>query len=414
MDRTLTIHNVLCHEDLQITIPVGAVLITGENSAGKSSVARILAAVTTHNTNPACLSAAFAKTYLKKGCIEGTAALSDGATWIVPSKMEIPAGVEPETGVHMAGVVNFIEHHQNAEARAKVFEDIFLPPDADALLRPLWKQSEQQLQSVLKLIAAKGWKAAHGVYDEQKKDSGRQWGRIAGIAYTKKRGSQWRPADWSTDIEGLSEDDVLTALTEAQDALRAVGVRQAVDQDRVDRGIAARDVLVPKQELAASEAKERAKDAEAEPRRLNSDGTAARQKIKLVGETITRLECALKEIDRLQKGPAGPPHRCPWCAKGIMALQGGAASLALVRAEDAKPVDHKKLAAMQAGSQEEMDEANRERAALVEKFKTLGTAYEDARLRHEELVAAHNQELGRLTGIPPSSQGRRSVAGRFQ
>ena len=320
--RTLTISNVLYHEDLEIEISPGATLITGENSAGKSSVARVLSSLTTHNTNPRKLSAALSKMYLRKGAVEGYASLSDGPTWIVPNKMEIPDGLEPETGEHMVGIVDFIRSPGSSAAdRAAIYEQLFLPDNAEELLRPVWNVSEQQLATVVNIIEKKGgWKAAFKVYDEQKKEAGRKWQGATGVQYTKKRGTEWKPDEWETDLEGLSEDDVLSAVAEAQDALRAAGVRQAIDQDRVDRGIEARDQKVPAQKEVVDGLKAEAEEAQAEMKAFADQGKEQRTLVESAKKALTYVEQRIKKakMPPSEEDASRKPYaHCPWCEQPL-------------------------------------------------------------------------------------------------
>ena len=393
MTRTLSISNVFCHEFLEIGIPAGATLITGENSSGKTSIARVLAALTTHTTNPAKLSAALAKTYLRQGAVEGYATLSDGPTWILPAKMEVPAGCEPETGLHMVGVVDFVGSPGSSAAdRAAIYESLFLPDDPAALLRPVWKQSEQQLETVLDIIKKKGWKTAAALYDEQKREAGRTWGNITGARYTKKRGPLWRPDDWQADMEGLSEDDVLTALTEAQDALRAAGVRHAIAQDRVDRGIEMRDEKVPEQEAIATALNQEAEALKVEMEGMRDDAapkkkeaTDARNAVAQVQQRITTLKANMEE-----EAPEARYH-CPCCGEPLEWENGE-----LVKFKPPEPRDAEADAAKLNELQGELHEAEQKLKGIEATFTEMETAFTGKRTELREKTEEFNQAMGVL------------------
>ena len=391
--RTLTISNVLYHEDLEIEISPGATLITGENSAGKSSVARVLSSLTTHNTNPRKLSAALSKMYLRKGAVEGYASLSDGPTWIVPNKMEIPDGLEPETGEHMVGIVDFIRSPGSSAAdRAAIYEQLFLPDNAEELLRPVWNVSEQQLATVVNIIEKKGgWKAAFKVYDEQKKEAGRKWQGATGVQYTKKRGAEWKPDEWETDLEGLSEDDVLSAVAEAQDALRAAGVRQAIDQDRVDRGIEARDQKVPAQKEVVDGLKAEAEEAQAEMKAFGDQGKNQRTLVEDAKKALTYVE---QRIEKAKRPPPGedasrkPYAHCPWCEQPL--------DRHFEKWMRKEPVEEAPSDTLIAELEAERVEYDQKLVTETEVLKGISEQYGQKRAGAEEKTAEYNQALGLL------------------
>jgi len=321
MTRQVTLHNVGTHADLEFTLPdAGPVLVTGENSSGKTTIARCLAAVMAQHTNPAGLSAAQTKAYLMRGTTEGHVAIEGGPTWRVPAKMEVPAGCDPETTAHVAGIVDFVRDRTNDAAQAAVYEALFLPDDPKMILEPVWKHGSRQLAQVLNLIHRDGWAKAASIYDAHKVDYGRAWCKVTGESrYTKKKASTWKPDDWTVDLEGASEEDVLAALTDAQDAIRATTVRQAVDQDRIDRGINARDVLAPAQQEVVDK-------LEASARTLATEVIELREKVNTAKAPAKALEAEIaekeKELGAARHKLANPPvdepdGNCPWCHEPI-------------------------------------------------------------------------------------------------
>lgn len=408
MTRTLSISNVFCHEFLEIGIPAGATLITGENSSGKTSIARVLAALTTHTTNPAKLSAALAKTYLRQGAVEGYATLSDGPTWILPAKMEVPAGVEPETGLHMVGVVDFIgSPGSSITDRAAIYESLFLPDNPADLLRPVWKQSEQQLETVLDIIKKKGWKTAAALYDEQKREAGRSWGNITGQRYTKKRGPLWRPEDWQADMEGLSEDDVLTALTEAQDALRAAGVRHAVAQDRVDRGVEARDEKVPAQEAVVQALKEEVDALEAELEPMRARGTAKKTEETEARNAVGRIQNEITGLKAVM-GEEVPEARysCPECGAPLEWENGALVHFKPPEARDAE-ADAARLNELQG----KLHEAEQKLEGIEGEFAEMQEAFSGKRSKARLKADEYNQAMGVLREYRRQAEDANLTAG---
>ena len=394
----LTIDNVLHFDSLDIDIPHNgsATLITGQNSAGKTSLSKILAALVTHNTNPSHLSAALTKAYLKKGSTQGSAVFGD-VTWTVPKTMAIPLGIVPQAMDHCVGIVNFVSGQGTADSRAALYESLFLPDDPEAILRPVWKGTDQQLAQALKAIerADGDWRSVANVYGAQKRDAGRVWGQVTGQNYTPKRGAQWTPDDWSSDLEGLSEDDVLAALNDAQAALRAVTVRHAVDQDRIDRAIQVRDAELPavQEELAVGE-----RDLE----KLTEKQRDLLEAAKGTGENLTRFETARndavnaleaidEEIERILASvadtePVDPSVPCPHCEGRLVVALGEVQ--AYLPKERADP-------------RETLEELNRRRAnALV--------ACEDAKKMLEKPRAEHRAVMSKYDHV----RERRQAVGK--
>ena len=307
--RTLEIRNIFCFEALDFQIAPGRTLITGPNSAGKTSIARILGAVTAHHSNPAGLSAAVMKTYLRDGSIEGHARIDGGATWR-PPKIEVATGTEPEARAHQVGLVDFV-----SKGDAKVYEDLFLPADPEPLLAPRWQQSSQQLQTVLAMIREHGWKAAYDTYHARQLESRRRWESVTGDRYGARKAAQWRPATWDEDLDGLSEDDVLSALTETQDALRAVGVRHAIEQDRIDRGVNARDNIIPLKMGLIGGLEDDLEVAKAAVAEKLKEGKTEKNRHGGFVKALVELE---SEYARLNEPPKKPTtYACPECAANL-------------------------------------------------------------------------------------------------
>ena len=318
---TVQIKDIFCYPETDLDLAEDTPnLVTGPNSCGKTSLARVIAALVTHDPNPAGMSAAHAKAYVRDGAAEGYAALEE-VVWSPPSGMTIPPGEKPQSLPHTVGLVDFLAATRSKSDRSKVWEGLFLPEDPEAILRPRWKQSQQQLQAVLEQIKTEkgGWEAVANIYKGQKLQFRRRWEEITGQRFGDKKAAEWKPDDWHVDLEGLSEDDVMTAVTEASDALRAISVRQAVDQERIDKGIEARDVDVPRVEAKIEERRNvlkplqeifEKKKAALEPL------TAKRVEIGAQVDKIKKDAAALKTKISAAKEPA-PDADCPHCGEPL-------------------------------------------------------------------------------------------------
>ena len=388
--RTLSIRNVLAHETLDIPLAPGRTLVTGQNSAGKTSFARALAAVVCHKTNPAGLSAALAKSYLKDGSIEGFVEIDGGARWAVPNDMVIPEGVFPEASPHHVGIINFVAAMSGGEdARAKLFEDLFLPPHPEELLKPVWRHSAQQLTHVLKTIDKDGWTEAASVYKKMQLAHRRKWSDITGKTFGEKKAPEWRPDGWETDLEGLSEDDVLSSVTAAQDALRAATVQTAVDQEQIDQAVDIRDKRIPEQRAEIDrltkkyEALKPTHDAASEKRR--TAGTARQMAENAVNSAVAEFEWTEK------KPKVADVPRCPACKVPLAVGQNGV----FIHVDEPEPFSEEAFKQQVEACNANLAAAKREAEEAEGAFNRANKEYEDIRAQ----VVAVSRETEQARGV---------------
>lgn len=397
----LIVENIFLYEHLEIDLEPGPTLVTGVHSSGKSSVAKIVAALGAHDANPNGVDASSAKTYVRDGALEGSARMGD-IVWSPPAGLTIPPGVGPTAPRHAVGLVDFLRG-RDKKGRTAIWEGLFLPKDPDAILRPMWTLEARQYEAVIKEIKKPdgGWDKAQNIYEGQRTAARRTWEGITGARWGPRKAVQWRPDDWETDLEGMSEDDVTTALTEANDALRALGAQQAVAQERVDRGTHARDVLIPELQARIDEAQARIDSREdvAKPLRdayetLKADvaGREAKlRKMKREGEDMKAAIVALNE----HVPPAAIP--CPHCGVALMIREG-------------EIVDHADLGA---------GEREARKAKLTEEFTALGKEYKPlAETLKEKTIAlaaaeanlnAEQKEIGSAKASLASLEGEMRV-----
>ena len=327
--RKLTVKNILGHSDLECSFAAGANLVTGPNSAGKTSIARILAAVTTHNTNPSHLSATMQKAYVRRGCSEGTARIEGGAEWDAGrGAIGIGNNARPEAVPETVGLVDFSQARTALKARVALFENIFGEPDAESLLKSAWgefssAEESRKCASALKIVREDGWDKAAESFEELKREAGRSWRQTTGDIYSKKKATNWRPDGFRSEIEGVSEDDVMQALADANEAMRAFEVQEAVSADQIERGMRARFEEIPSldAEIAIktdkiNEILEEIKFAEGqveEVKKAISESVRIKEK---VGMQLYNLERMIEELDQ------DPPYSCPGCGMGLVLLGG--------------------------------------------------------------------------------------------
>lgn len=283
MPSTIQIKDLFCYETIDINLPdEGPVLVTGANSSGKTSFANILAAVFCHDSNPCGLSAAHMKQYVRDGATEGYAAFGD-VMWTPPEQIQVPQTVTPVSLPHAVGRINFIKFATSKSERVKVWENLFLPENALDIIKPYWTGTDQQLQAVIKVIDREGWDAAAKLYAGEKTRFRRNWEDATGERFGNKKAAEWKPEEWSVDLEGLSEDDVTSAYTDANDALRALTVQTAVSQERIDEAVRIRDEQIPpiKEKLEA----------------LNAENVELIEAKNLASETYRNITNTFRELN---------------------------------------------------------------------------------------------------------------------
>ena len=391
----INITNLFCYENLDLEIPVGPVLVTGENSSGKTSLARILAALTCHDANPAHLAATSAKAYIRDGALEGAAEM-DGVTWMPTSGLTVPTGQKPKAPPHAVGMVNFLSG-KSKDDRAKLWEGLFLPKDPEPILRPVWTLPDNQLLSVLKTIVEakkEGWEEARAIYHGQQLASKRRWEEITGQRYGAKKAAEWRPDDWDTDLDGQSEDDVRTAITEAQDALRMLGRKQAIAQDRIDRGVEVRDTELPALAKQIIELEALIVDAEAIVKQYTAEKRTAMEAqaipSKTMGDKQSEANVLKKRIKALE---TGDPIPCPHCGEDLAVDAGQITVYKLGDIEGAQ-----KLRDQMPGIREGYDAAKLEREEKQQ----------EARVASESVLSSQ-ADLQRLKTKLSESTGQRTV-----
>ena len=318
----LNIKDVFAFSRLDLELPLGKpLLITGRNSSGKTGLARILAALTSGTSNPAGVSAAHMKHYVRDGAAEGYAALGE-FVWQPPQGVTIPTGEKPQASPYAVGLVNFLVNSRTKADRARVWEHLFLPKDARAILEPKWQQSPQQLLAVLEQIEKDGWESASAIFKNQKLQFRRTWEEVTGERFGLKKAAQWKPKDWSVDLEGLSEDDVLNSVTEASEALRALTMRGAVSQDRINRAIEMQKDL-PEAESKLMKIEEAHQSSFENRKKVLKSMNAAKMEIEKSEKCI---QVILREVNVIKEAfqsaqSMKPDAICPSCNAKLMFSQ---------------------------------------------------------------------------------------------
>ena len=244
----LRIENLLCHKNLEIDFKEGVNLVTGKNSSGKTSIAMILAAVTSGDQNPLNLSVTQKKSYISDGCTEGSAFM-DGVTWNPTRGITSPTQTTPYTRPHAVNLVNFTSPVA-LKARSEIWEGLFLPKNPRALLKKNWTLSARQLDVVVKKIEDNQgeWSSAQKIYEDQRKEAKRRWNSITGKTFGTKVAAAWVPDGWSIELDGKSEAELQEKITEARDMQTSATAKIVVKMSEVQRARQQRDEVIPQME----------------------------------------------------------------------------------------------------------------------------------------------------------------------
>lgn len=308
----LEVTNVLYHGSLSHEFRPGVTLVTGKNTSGKSSLAKIIGALVTHDANPGHVSAAATKDYVTDGALEGQARLDD-VVWRPPAGISSPPDQGPLSTPQAAGLIDF-RVNRVVKQRAELWEGLFLPSDPMAILRPRWQLPEAQLVAVVEIINTQGWEKASGIYEDRRREAKRRWQQITGARlYGKRVASTWTPKNWREELEGKSEADLQSEVVDLRDRLQALGVRQTIEQSRIDEAnrVLAEDIPAAERDLS---------DAQTQYRAASADYQAHR---KHLTEMQDLRESHKRELSRLtQILEAKAPYECPHCQKGLQLSAG--------------------------------------------------------------------------------------------
>ena len=299
------IENIYGFENTEFEIHEGATLITGKNSAGKTSAANIIAALVARDGNPSHISSASRKEYIRDGAVEGIATFNDTVSWRPKQGISAPPKTERDAGPHSVGLVSFLVGKSQAD-RAKIWEGLLLPDDPRALLEPHWTLPKAQLNTVLDTIEKGGWEDSAKLYDGQRKECKRRWVQITGAGvYGANKAAEWRPQGWTVDLEGASDSDLEAALVDARDHLQMISNTQAISTSQINEAMRVKETLLPEaEEIERTLRTELNGKHIAKQNELQAEVNQREKEIKELRVDYESAQEILKAI---------PPHTCPSC-----------------------------------------------------------------------------------------------------
>ena len=315
----LSISNILLHEHLEIDLHPGVNIVTGQNSAGKSSVAVALAALAAQEANPMHLPATDRKLYLRDGSHDGQASLTVtsqnyGLCWS-PVHLSVTSTLTKDpkalSAPHAVGLSDFVVKRTEPE-RAKLWEDLFLPANPKHILQGYIP--EAHLDSMMKEIERNGWKSAMAVYEEKRKAAKARWQTVTqGGRYSDEKAAHWVPKTWREDLEGESLESLQAKLQDRVDVVSQLISCQAVSQAEIDRARGIRDHDIPEANKNIAALRTRAEELQKEHGQKSADIKATKSVIEMCQTEITNAETIVN---------AKPQFECPVCHSGLSHANG--------------------------------------------------------------------------------------------
>ena len=304
----IRMEKVFCHRDLTLSLAPGPALITGRNSAGKTSVATAVAAVLTHENNPMGLSATAYQAYLLDGETEGHVTIGD-VSWRPTKGIEVRsiAGEQQKYLPHSLGLVDF-GARRTREQRAALWEDLFLPADPAELLGelPIVPSLRDKLVAHIK---QEGWDKTQTIYQELRRQQKRKWQDATSKTWGVKTGRTWTPDHWQPHLETTTEEDLRTKETKTRHTLERYVISAAVQQDTIDAAKSERDTALAEIESTIGRCAAKRSDLTGSRDELSIERTKANQE-------LASMESELRHANDLIEIKA--PHLCPHCQEGLM------------------------------------------------------------------------------------------------
>ena len=396
----ITVENVLGKPYFSHDFDPGVTLIHGPHSGGKSSVATAIAALVAHEQNPLDFAKGDHKLYVTVGAAEARATLGAGeVVWTGKSMSVSPEAAErgPEALPYAVGLVDFLAYRRSLDDRARIWEALFLPPNASDVITPFWPGTKDQLKALIEQIDNEGWTKALKTYQQNRVFEKRRWCEVTGQA--RFGGAQsWKPKLWRDEIAQASEEQLEQVLADARDARNRLVAIEAVSQSEIVRAREIRDRELPRlrQEFDIAEGK------------FNAMKRKLEEADDLVATISARRKELWEEYSRLkQVKQAQAEHRCPVCDAGLV-IEGGGTALHAWRAPEADQIAlaEKRLPELVDAGEKTTQRLNLATSDRDAAFEALTRATEGKNHARTELaVAEKNAELADASAAEPPDPG---------
>lgn len=327
-------------------------LLCGNNGAGKTSVARAIAAAATGKPIPfAKITKKDCAVLLRHGTHSGSVTLGDdvNSTTVEWPKADVHSvGAPPYAGEIAAGLVDLLSMKED-DALSYLITLLKADPGMEDLKQEFSAAGipEKIAESVWKVIDAQGWDAAHKRAVETGQQRKGVWQHITGVGYGSKKALEWLPQDWEDSLFERKIEDIDQLLeTQKKSLEQAIGKAaiSGVERERMQ-------TLVDGQETRVSQ----------------------------LFTATTKFAQLTKEKDRIAKEIGDTPnpnattdYACPHCEKPVNITPTSPGHFALTKVEKIDPKKAKELAMKRAalsGEQVNIDAQISENNNLISEIR---------------------------------------------
>jgi hypothetical protein len=336
------------HAEIEIS-PIA--LLCGVNGAGKTSIARAIAAAATGQAIPYDkIAKKDTHLILRHGTHAGKVALGDDAgvsviNWVKTGSEIHTEGKPPYASPIAAGLVDFMALPAK-EALAYLIRILKAEPTVNDLQQhfDVHELHPDLAGKVWETITAQGWEGAHDRAKTRGQEFKGAWQQITGETYGSKKAENWRPKAWEDTLEGVDDAKIADAIAENRKELENEIARSAVSASERER----------LQKLV-----EAGKDAK------DKSGKIAALLIDKVGE-ISRVN---KEISQLPNTHAKVDYSCPHCENLVHITPTATGKFAITKAAKLPEAEAKEAALKLAGLSGSLDKLEQEKAKMDAEWK---------------------------------------------
>lgn len=421
---TATIRAFQAIDRADIDFGAGVTLVTGQNSQGKSSIAKAFAGALAGDPLHGELKKN-SRIFVRDGSKAGTIQIAgpEGSITVTYPKVETSStGTPPTLSRIAAGLDSLVD--MDAKKRATLLggllktdpsrEDIAAAlaelkikdaPEPEVVAQALDAAGKApdpglSLTDHVKFVRSagaepnivewlwwqvglRGWDGAHKKLSEDRTRMKGQWESVAGEAYGPGKIQTWTPKGWTTDLGEASPAGLEAIATSARQALETAIAAQAVDQSELDR-------------LRSSAGKmDELKQAEATAREAKMDAEVAEV------NTAAALKSAQKTVDNLLPAEPDTGLACPHCQK-LVHYHRGADGERLDKAERISDDELRKRRGDRASAEAKLSAAKPTHSTAAVKLRDAQRALDDAQRAVAEAEAAKR----RLTELEAESAGK--------
>lgn len=308
-----TIKNFRSIGDTQIEInPIA--LVCGLNGAGKTSIARAIAAAATGRAVPydKVTKKDFDKLLLRHGTHAGSVTLAgkDGTTEIAWPKGEIATdGMPPQASEVACGLIDILAMKEK-DALAYLIKLLKAEPTKDDLTAALSAEEigADVVDAIWKVIQSQGFEAAHKRAVETGQQRKGAWSQITGTNWGDEKAREWYPEGWEDSFADVPLEKLHHAVSMATQKLESKIAKNAISKSEHGAMV----------ELAG---------------KVGELGAEVERLQVAVGKHADALVEVDKELSKTPNPHATAAYVCPHCEKPVQINQPSPGKFTLAKSE---------------------------------------------------------------------------------